>query len=202
MTNEGNVVPWLMATRAVIHNGCTTGMEAYVMGVPAISYRATVNDYYDHGFYQLPNRLSHECFDLEELRETLGKILVGEIGAAGGDEREVLAKHHLAAQDGPLACERIVDVLEKIISSVSQADKPHFRNRMEGYLEAAIRRVGRSFAPYLPGSHKSPKFQRHRYPDISIEEVRTLIARFQQVLGDNGKLHVAQIGKRLFRISA
>jgi surface carbohydrate biosynthesis protein len=202
VTNEGNVVPWLMATRAVIHNGCTTGMEAYVMGVPAISYRATVNDYYDHGFYQLPNRLSHECFDLEKLREILGKILAGEIGAAGGDEREVLAKHHLAAQDGPLACERIVDVLEKIIRSFSQADKPPFRNRMEGHLEAAIRRVGRSFAPYLPGSHKSPKFLRHRYPDISVEEVRTLIARFQQVLGDNGKLHVAQIGRRLFRISA
>jgi surface carbohydrate biosynthesis protein len=34
VTNEGNVVPWLMATRAVIHNGCTTGVEAYVMGVP------------------------------------------------------------------------------------------------------------------------------------------------------------------------
>jgi hypothetical protein len=167
----------------------------------AISYRATVNDYYDHGFYQLPNRLSHECFDLEELRETLGKILVGEIGAAGGKERQVLANHHLASQDGPLACERIVDVLEKIISSVSQADKPHFRNRMEGYLEAAIRRVGRSFAPYLPGSRKSPKFQRHRYPEISIEEVRSRIGRFQQVLSDSGELKVDQIGGKLFQIS-
>jgi len=47
VTNEGNVVPWLMATRALIHNGCTTGVEAYAMGVPAISYRATVNDYYE-----------------------------------------------------------------------------------------------------------------------------------------------------------
>jgi len=25
VTNEGNVVPWLMATQAVIHNGCPTG---------------------------------------------------------------------------------------------------------------------------------------------------------------------------------
>jgi surface carbohydrate biosynthesis protein len=202
VTNEGNVVPWLMAAKVLIHNGCTTGVEAYLMGVPAISYRATVNDYYDHGFYQLPNRLSFECFDLEELSETLGKILVGEIGAAGGDKREILAKHHLAAQDGALASERIVDVLHKLISSVSQTDKPHFRNRLEGHFEAAIRRVGRSFAPYLPGSHKSPKFERHRYPEISIAEVRARIARFQQVLGDNGKLKVAQTGKRLFIISA
>ncbi len=73
VTNEGNVVPWLMATRALIHNGCTTGVEAFVMGVPAISYRATVNDFYDHGFYRLPNLLSHQCFDFEELSITLRK---------------------------------------------------------------------------------------------------------------------------------
>jgi surface carbohydrate biosynthesis protein len=201
VTNEGNVVPWLMATRAVIHNGCTTGVEAYFMGLPAISYRATVNDYYDYGFYQLPNRLSYQCFNFDELRETLGKILVGEIGAAGGEKREALANNHLAAKDGPLACERIVDVLQTMLDSTSQMDKPPFRDRLEGHLEAAVRRVGRSFAPYLPGSHKSPKFERHRYPEISIEEVRARIARFQQVLGDNGKLKVDQTGKRLFRIS-
>jgi surface carbohydrate biosynthesis protein len=201
VTNEGNVVPWLMATRAVIHNGCTTGVEAYFMGLPAISYRATVNDYYDYGFYQLPNRLSYQCFDFDELRETLGRILVGEIGVAGGEEREALANNHLAAKDGPLACERIVDVLQTMVDSSSQMDKPTFRDRLEGHFEAAIRWVGRSFAPYLPGSHKSPKFERHRYPEISIEEVRLRIARFQQVLGDNGKLKVDQTGKWLFRIS-
>ena len=201
VTNEGNVVPWLMATRAVIHNGCTTGVEAYCMGLPAISYRATVNDYYDYGFYQLPNRLSYQCFDFDELRETLGKILVGELGVAGGEEREALANNHLAAKDGPLACERIVDVLQTMADSTSQMDKPPFQDRLEGHFEAVIRRVGRSFAPYLPGSHKSPKFERHRYPEISIEEVRLRIERFQRVLSDNGELQVYQIGKRLFRIS-
>ncbi|NIP25517.1 MAG: hypothetical protein GWN94_14440, partial [Phycisphaerae bacterium] len=63
VTNEGNVVPWLMATRVLLHHGCTTGVEAYAMGVPSISYRATVNDHYDLGFYQLSNGLSHQCFD-------------------------------------------------------------------------------------------------------------------------------------------
>ena len=89
-----------------------------------------------------------------------------------------------------------------MVDSTSQMDKPPFRDRLEGHFEAAIRRVGRGLAPYLPGSHKSPKFERHRYPEISIEEVRLRIARFQRVLSDNGELHVDQIGKRLFRISA
>ena len=83
--NEGNVVPWLMAAKALIHNGCTTSVEAYMMGVPAISYRAKINEEYDLGFYRLPNLISHQCFDFDELQETLIKILAGELGAADGD---------------------------------------------------------------------------------------------------------------------
>ena len=60
---------------------------------------------------------------------------------------------------------------------------------------------GRSFAPYLPGSLKSPEFLRHRYPGISLEEMRARIARFQKVLGDNEELEVEQLGGELFRIS-
>ena len=113
VTNEGNVVPWIMATDVVIHNGCTTGVEAYMMGVPAVSYRAKINETYDMGFYRLPNLISHQCFDVDQLQETLKKIIKGELGAANGDDRRSLVKQYLAAQDGPLACERIVDVLEK-----------------------------------------------------------------------------------------
>jgi hypothetical protein len=202
VTNAGNVVPWLIATKALLHNGCTTGVEAYIMRVPAISYRATVNDDYDDGFYQLPNRLSHQCFDFEELRETLESILSDEQGAADGDERKALIDHHLAAQDGPLACERIVDVLTKIVGDLSQLPEPAIRDRLEGRLKATRRRVRQSYKAYLPGSLKSLKFQRHRYPAISPGEVAGRLSRFQQILGHDGELHLDEISDKLFRISA
>jgi surface carbohydrate biosynthesis protein len=74
VTNEGNVVPWLLAARALVHNSCTTGVEAYVMRVPAVTYRASVNETYDFGFYRLPNLISHTSFNIEELKATLKKI--------------------------------------------------------------------------------------------------------------------------------
>jgi len=83
------------------------------MGVPAVSYRATTNDDYDYGFYRLPNMLSHQCFNFEELQQTIKKILCGELGVGNGEERQTLIDHYLAAQKGALACERIIDVLEK-----------------------------------------------------------------------------------------
>ena len=201
VTNEGNVVPWLMAARVLIHNGCTTGVEAYVMRVPAISYRVTVNDYYDDGFYRLPNRLSHQCFDFSELQTTLANVLNAELGAADGEERQKLIDHYLAARDGPLACERIVDVLGKIVDGMSQSPEPALSKRLEGRFKATYRRLQKGYRASLPGSFKSPEFERHRYPAITSADMGERIERFQQVLGDDTKLHIDQITAKLFRIS-
>ena len=75
VTNEGNVVPWLLATRALVHNSCTTGVEAYMMRIPAITYRASIDETYDLGFYRLPNLISHTCFNLTELESGTGSVL-------------------------------------------------------------------------------------------------------------------------------
>jgi hypothetical protein len=202
VTNEGNVVPWLMAAKALIHNGCTTGVEAYVMGVPAISYRPTVNDYYDDGFYRLPNRLSHQCFSFEALQETLGKILSAELGAAEGEQRRALVDRHLAALDGPPACERIVDVIEKVAAELAGAPLPPAADRFKGWFRTTKRRIRQRYKSRRPGSLKSQAFERHRYPPIDAAQIDARLARFQRILGFEAELRVAPVFAKLFRISA
>jgi surface carbohydrate biosynthesis protein len=202
VTNEGNVVPWLMAARVLIHNGCTTGVEAFVMRVPAVSYRKTVNDFYDDGFYRLPNRLSYQCFDFEELRTILTRILDGDLGAAEGNGRKALIDHFLAAQDGTLACRRMVDILAKIADDLTQIPEPTLGKRLAGWYQATRRRVRKTYKAYLPGSFKSLDFEGHRYPGITPAELAERIARFQKVLGDDTQLQLRQIHDKVFRISA
>jgi surface carbohydrate biosynthesis protein len=202
VTNEGNVVPWLMATDVVIHNGCTTGVEAYIMDVPAISYRAAINETYDMGFYRLPNLISHQCYDIDQLQDTLTKILQGELGAATGDDRAELVKQYLAAQDGPLACERIIDVLEKKMDRQPVLPKPSLADRISGRATANYRRIYKNIKKYRSGTHAPSHFHRHRYPGISLEELRERISLFQQVLGEDIKITAAEISKNIFRLSA
>ena len=201
VTNEGNVVPWILASQAVIHNCCTTGLEAYVMGVPAISYRKTVNDVYDLGFYRLPNLLSHQCFDFEELHSTLNDILAGKLGPADGTERQELINHHMVALDGPLACERIVDTCEKILNDGVELRKPALRHRLTRWcIEIALGLINR-YKSYLPGEFNKPAFQQHRYPGIPIEELRARLLRFQTILGYSSEPKVEEISEQIFRIS-
>jgi surface carbohydrate biosynthesis protein len=200
VTNEGNVVPWLMAAKAVIHNGCTTGVEAYVMGVPAVSYRAKINEVYDLGFYRLPNLISHQCFDFKELQEILAKILKGEIGAADGDDRQALAKNYLTAHDGPLACERIIDVIEAKVKMQPELPKPPLHQKMLGWGQANWRRFNRYTRKYLPGKHAPEEFHRHRYPGITLQELNARIARLQQTIGDSTNLKTVELSKQIFLV--
>ena len=201
VTNEGNVVPWLMATDVVIHNGCTTGVEAYMMNVPAVSYRAEIDETYDMGFYRLPNLISHQCFDVDHLLETITKIIKGELGAADGDERQALVKQYLAAQDGPLACERIVDVLEKKIERQPVLPKPPLSDRFLGQGFADWRRLVKYVRKHLPGKHAPPEFHRHRYPGISLQELKNRISIIQQVLGDTRRIKAEKISDQIFQMS-
>jgi surface carbohydrate biosynthesis protein len=201
VTNEGNVVPWLMGAKALIHNGCTTGVEAYVMRVPAISYRATVNETYDNGFYRLPNKLSHQSFNFEELYVMLQKILSGELGAADGDQRDTLVDRYIAGHDGPLACDRMVDVFEDMLANRSESSELGLQDRLKGWYRATRRGLRKKYKSHSRGSHLKPEFQQHRYPKISLKDIRRRISRFQQILGDKKELRVERIFKQFFRIS-
>jgi hypothetical protein len=137
------------------------------------------------------------------LSTTLGKILAGELGAAGGDERKTLARQHLAALDGPLACERIVDVCEKIIDGQSETAKPALFDRLMGYCMATRRTLKRQMKvkARLPRKRNKTEFHRHRYPEVSLEEMRDRMLRFQRVLGDSRELQVKKLSKQFYQIS-
>ncbi|MCU0590259.1 MAG: hypothetical protein MUC57_02140 [Desulfobacterales bacterium] len=201
VTNQGNVVPWLLCAKALIHNGCTTGVEAFVLRVPAVSYRATVNDVYDNGFYRLPNALSHQCFTFEELCGALGRILEGELGSPEGDGRLELVRHHLAELDGGrLACERMVDVLDRIAAEQAKPLSRTWMRRTDRWMARKGLHLLRQIKSRLPGSHNRPEFQRHRYPGLPLDEVRSRIARYQRLLGDDTRIVVEPVTATIYRL--
>ena len=128
------------------------------------------------------------------------KIFAGELGAADGNESKALINHYLAATNGTLACERIVEVIEKITAGRSQPPNPTLINRVDGWYMATTRRLIKRLLSYLPDSHNRPEFHRHRYPGISLGEVRERVLRIKQALGDSEKVAVDQISSELFQI--
>ena len=148
-----------------------------------------------------PNLLSHQCFDFEEPRTTPGDILAGKLGPPDGDERKALIERYLAAIEGPLACERIVDVCEEIVDGQFEISRPALHRWLKGYCMANMRTLKRKIKARLPSARNKPEFHRHRYPEVSLEEMRARVLSFQQVQGDSKELKVAQVYDKFFRIS-
>lgn len=201
VTNEGNVVPWLMAARALVHNGCTTGVEAYALRVPAISYRPRIDERIDQGFYSLPNGLSHQCFTLPDVQETLHRVLDGDLGAADGAERRALFERCVAGLEGKMASQRIIDVVEQVADSFSGPDGGGPGQRLQRAAIGLGLKVVRRFRSWLPGDHHKPEFQRHRFPGSSLDQMRERVARWQAVLEDPKPLVTNQLSDNIFRIT-
>ena len=200
VTNEGNVVPWLMGARTLIHNGCTTGVEAFVMDLPAISYHATINPDYDDGFFFLPNHLSHQCFDYEHLKEMLSRILSGAVGVAVDDQKQALIERYLTPKDGPLACERIMEACESMVQE-DGFEQPKLIDRIACRIKAYNRARKKRSKAKKKNSHLKSDFQQHRYPDISLDEIRSRLSRFQAILGWERDLIIERKYKQLYQIS-
>ena len=184
----------------MVHNGCTTGLEAYVLGVPAISYLATFNEYYDYEFQGLPTKLSHQCFSFEELKRTLTQILAGELDVAEGEERKTLIDYYLAAQNGRLACERIVDVLEESGYGKRQPPASPIGTYVQGWALTKLKAAVTNLNMRRPGPNRLA-YHNHRFPEISVAEIEQKVARFGQLLNRFSTIRVEQHSKHLFRIN-
>jgi hypothetical protein len=143
--------------------------------------------------------VSEPCFDPAELRHTLERALDGSLPSPNDNGRKDLIEWHLAALSGPLACERIVGVIEEMQSNW-KAKEPSLANRLQGKGLAAIRTVIKRYKDSRPGSHNRPEFQKHRYPEVSLDDLRGRIDRFQELLKAYETLEVEKVFDRFFRI--
>jgi surface carbohydrate biosynthesis protein len=199
VTNKGNVIPWLLAAKAMVHNGCTTGLEAYVLGTPSISYLATLNKYYDFEFQGLPTKLSYQCYTFDELKKTLACILTGELGFADSEERKSLVDYYLSARHGRLACERIVDVL--IASGYGKKRPPAqpMGTYIQGWMHAKLKATATKLYMHRPGPNRQ-SYHDHRYPPVSVAEIEQKITRFGKLLNRFGHIEVKEYSRHLFQI--
>ena len=66
---------------------------------------------------------------------------------------------------------------------------------------ATVRTLIKRTKAYLPSSHNKPAFQRHRYPPVTLDEMRSRVDRFQRILNWKQNLQVKQVYGQFFQVS-
>ncbi len=205
VTHEGGVVPWLLAAAAVIHNGCTTGVESYLLGRPALAYEPVVSDRFDA---VLPNGLSRRIPDHESLCRAVADALAGasrEDPAAARARRE-LAQRYFASLEGPLASDRIVDALEELDDS-PETRRPALSTYLSGQTQARLSRAKRHLNTLIhlgPNARRRRRqqFHRHIFPHTEVADVEARIERLRRTLGRFTDVRARLFSDNVFEITA
>lgn len=199
IAQEGNVLPWLLAARVLVHNGCTTGVEAYGLGVPAVAYEPVANEQYDS---ELPNALSRRAGSLHELNTQLREALEHGVSNRNASQHE-LARHHMASLDGPLATERILDVLDASYAGpdANPPARPSFARYTGAWTHASGRAAWKKLLSRLPGTANSKDYQQHRFPGVNAGTLRESADRFGKLLGRFSDIEIRTRSEDVFEIS-
>jgi surface carbohydrate biosynthesis protein len=193
---EGSVIPWLMAADVLIHNGCTTALEAYVLRRPVISYQPIVSEEFD---LHLPNALGFFSDTLVNLKVQLRDILSGQLGfnQLHTLERDELLAKHISATQGRLATDLLADGLDKI-SSGSELSRVSLPSRIAGTTFAKARALLKAWHRNNEGHKSSIAYMRHRFPQTELPEVRDYISAFHACLGRFSDIKVSTFDANIF----
>jgi surface carbohydrate biosynthesis protein len=180
---EGSVGAWLLACRAMIHDGCTTGLEAHLAQRPIINFKPVADEKHD-AF--IPNLFGERCVAEDQVVAHLKEIL----NAADGQENEArqLPDDAYAMLDNfrHESFPRLVAVIEEVVASM-QADRSSYA-ALRHSLQDRVRRVENTVKSKLraKGGEKLGKFV-----GLDKADVAQRFALIEQVTGKrvNHTLH-------------
>ena len=200
---DGHITPWLLASDAIIHNSCTTGLEGYLLNRPVFSFQPITSEVFDK---KLPNSLSQQARSCKELLGLLRTALSSPTPSLENDsiEKTQLVEKYLAFLHGPFSSEKIVDVLENFDNTFS----PTALNRRKVFVAksyAIARKFKRKFNAKFRMSNlnRSQRYQylQHIFPEIEFSTIQDRIERFQHILQRFPDIKVRTLSKSIFEIS-
>ena len=161
---EGGVVPWLIGARALVHNNCTTAVEAAVAGTPILNFRPWHSNYDN----PLAHDLGRDCRDAQAIADALQELLDSDDDPLNEAQKKRL-RYHVASYDGALSCDRIADYVNRPDGSTPARQAPGGMERARLALSLKMLWLWRfmQFVATKEG-RKKQRFLKRNFPDLSI----------------------------------
>ena len=107
---------------------------------------------------------------------------------------------HIAAIEGRLAADRIIDLLDESGYREKQPQAPPLSKRFSGWYQTHLRTIEKRINMRRPGHRNHITLHDHRYPGITADEMQTIIKRFSQLLNRFHDIKVRKHSRHLYWI--
>ncbi|MCC7305659.1 MAG: hypothetical protein IT558_05300 [Alphaproteobacteria bacterium] len=179
--HEGSPVPWLLAAGAILHNFCTTSLEAFALGLSPIAYRPLIDEALET---PLPSLASIEARSQDDLIAAIKFILSGQRDPARSEKTKALSEY-IANLEGTYASDTILEKLETLPLQARPLDAA-------APLLHTARKAAEKAKVLLTGQGKS-SYVTHKFPGLGISEIRDLARRLEKAPGEYAGLRMKKI---------
>ncbi|MFG6118357.1 MULTISPECIES: surface carbohydrate biosynthesis protein [Thalassobacillus] len=177
---EGNIIKWLMAAKAIVHNDCTSSIEAYLLEKPIVTYIPVTFKVMD---MKLPNELGIKAVKINDVISIIESIL------NRSNSHEYFNQKHK-------------DTANKLLSSYYLKDSGQF-----SYHSILKIMDGISLTPTKPIPRFNHSFNvkpnkklEHLFPFLSKQEIQSFFNKIDEIENQDTVLSVTPIGENLYSI--
>ncbi len=110
---KGSSIPWLLASKVLIHNGCTTAIESRLLGNSPVAYAPVSSDAHES---PLPNGISHMAVSKQQLFELVEQALAGNLSIT--QEQQAVLDNYVSGLDGPMAAQTALNHAERLAATM------------------------------------------------------------------------------------
>ena len=183
----GASIPWLLASKVLVHNGCTTAIETRLLGNNPIAFAPVKSSEHES---PLPNGVSHMVNDSAALIKLVKKGLAGTLVPTKAQQN--VLDQFVSGQTGPLAAKVAFEYGENLLQdhNGSQLAK----------LPLRILAFARFIKKSLRQDHRTDRYLKKVFPTTDPKEIES---RANQIaselkLGISGKIQVQTISRNIF----
>ncbi len=192
VVREGSVVPWILASRALVHNGCTTAVETALMDRCPIAYCPVLRPELDA---VLSNDISRCAGSFGELTDLIDAEMAGDL--ALDEQQQRILDQFVSSREGPLASERILDLCDKI-ADAHQIET--IRTPLHARLMAMMRHAQKS----IRINHRNDRYLPTVFPATDAAYVERRCAAIASCLdpATARRVSVRALGSNIFEMKA
>lgn len=207
VTSAGPIGPWVLGAEAVLHNGCTTGLEAFLMCRPVYAYTPVHSDEFD---LKLPNKVSMAFEDDDSLiRSMNAQLLNPTISNDNEVEKNEYIRYFMNNSDGGDASREIADQLVLLANKLPMAgfdllkQRPllrRYRHRISKFITELLLVVDKLGVP-LSSRMKERVYSRQKNPGYSRREIINKIQKIGELAGaSTARLQVLKLDEDVFLV--
>ena len=195
---DDSITPWVNNAFAVMHNSCTSAIEATISGKPVITY---IPFHQEFSSREIPNKLGHQIETLEELSKTVNNLF-DDIRINSQIEikkiPDLISKRIYFDKD-ELAAEKIVKIWESLdnkkLSKTINWIKFYWLLKISDF-KIAAGRFKRKLFPSKFGPYKKI----YKFPILKKDDIDDRLNKMCQILEINEKIRCDLLSNRTILI--